>query len=283
LYAVDRSEVERSQFFAIGNAINFRYWDKVGGQVVRAKGVKRGQEFAGAMYMWRCLQVALDDGRYPLLSASYLANLTVSDFAAIFSDDHGQNPLQIGEDERLTNLRDLGQRLVAKWNGQFFELVKTAQGSLVSFAQLSQDFRAYDDSCYKLTMVNAILHSGSGLVSWDADPLPGIDYQLLKQLLRIGVMTPATRITAKLQRQELLSSDEAYELRRTALRAFATMSTMTGLSGELLDNRFFMNRRKCDDERPVCLDPRTASECPFYGPCEERIAFTIPLEMTRYY
>src|SRR5215831_11269493 len=56
LYAVDRSEVERSQFFAIGNAINFRYWDKVGGQVVRAKGVKRGREFAGAMYMWRCLQ-----------------------------------------------------------------------------------------------------------------------------------------------------------------------------------------------------------------------------------
>src|SRR5947208_10273270 len=54
---VEGTPTERSQYFAIGNSINFRYWESREGRVETAKGFKGGEEFRGAMYMWRCLRV----------------------------------------------------------------------------------------------------------------------------------------------------------------------------------------------------------------------------------
>src|SRR4051812_9261797 len=39
---VEAGRAERSQFFAIGNAINFRFWKLVGGEVVPATGTIEG-------------------------------------------------------------------------------------------------------------------------------------------------------------------------------------------------------------------------------------------------
>lgn len=280
---VDDTAFNRSQFFAIGNAINFRYWEIQGKQIVSAKGIKKGTEFRGALYMWRCLSNCLEDRSYPILDASFLANISETEFDAIFSADTSHNPLSVGKEERLKNLRDLGSKLKAKWNNSFYNLVEASGSSLIEFSKLSGEFLAYDDPCYKLTMVNAILHSGSGLVKFDADPLPGIDYQLLKQLLRIGILVPTPALATKIKQKETLTSNEASELRRVALNAFVQIASNTGISGEILDNKWWWNRLKCLDEFPVCVDDRTATECPFYGSCKQDIGFTIPLEITRYY
>src|SRR5262249_46360291 len=151
------------------------------------------------------------------------------------------------------------------------------------FVRLSAQFRAFDDPVFKLTMVNAILHSGSGVACFDADPLPGIDYHLLKQLLRQGVIRPYGRLEQKLRRREILTSAEGLELRRVALCAFVRLSGLSGVSGELLDNKYWWNRSKCKDADPVCFLPESAPECPFYGPCERLIGLSFPVEETRYY
>src|SRR5207249_1364743 len=113
--------------------------------------------------------------------------------------------------------------LKQSWQGLFFNLIQSTRGSLVAFTRLSSEFRAYDDPNLKLVMVNAILHSGSGIVAFDADPLPGIDYHLLKQVLRHGLVKPIEYLGRKIGRGELLTEREGRELRRVALGALVRL------------------------------------------------------------
>jgi len=274
---------ERSQYFAVGNAINFRFWHLVEGKVVPGGGVLDGQPLTGALYMWRCLRRCLDSHRTPIFQASFLAQLTEEQFDEIFADDTGFNPLAVAKEDRLANLRDLGKKLARDWEGYFYNVVQAANGSFVELVRLSGRFRPFDDPLFKLTMVNTILHLGSGIMELDADPLPGIDYHLLKQLLRQGVLVPHRSIAEKLERTLLLSEQEAYELRRAALNAFVEISALTGVSGEILDNKWWWNRVKCRLMDPVCLNPQTAPECPFLGSCAQRVELGMPLEATRHY
>ena len=273
----------RSQYFAVGNSINFRFWDLEDGKMQPAIGTLDGTEYQGAMYMWRALRRALDQTEGELLEAEFLAHLSDSDFDRIFRDDTGRNPLDVGREDRIANLRDLGARLRTSWQGSFFALATASNGSLLSFAQLSREFRAFDDPMLKLTMLNAILHSGSGVYQFEDEPLPAIDYHLLKQALRQGLVRPAGALAQQIAKSELLGPADAAELRRLALLALVGIAERTGLSGEVLDNRFWLNRVNCTDPDPVCLDPATADRCPFYGTCVQLTQFERPLELTRYY
>lgn len=274
---------ERSQYFTVGNAINFRFWRLVEGEVVPAGGLLDGERLFGSMYMWRCLRRCLDAKRFPLFQAQFLAELTVDQFDEIFSTDTGETPLSVASEDRIANLRDLGHKLETEWDGQFYNVVASVQGSLAEFVRASASFRAFDDPLLKLTMVNTILHMGSGITEFDAEPLPGIDYHLLKQMLRHGILVPTERIAKKLELYQLLSEEEGFELRRTALHAFVLLSELTSISGEILDNKWWWNRIKCRTINPVCLNPETAHECPFLEPCAQHTELGMPLEATRYY
>jgi hypothetical protein len=280
---VDDDAASRSQFFAIGNSVNFRFWSLEAAGMRPARGMLDGSEYQGAMYMWRALRRALDqtDGR--LLEADFLASLSDTDFDRIFADDAGRNPLDPGREQRIANLRDLGAHLLARWNGSFFDLVKSTGGSLVELARLSRDIRAFDDPLWKLTMLTAILHSGSGAYRFEDEPLPAIDYHLLKQTLRQGIVRPNPVLGQEVTASRLLRPEDALELRRLALIAFVGISERTGLSGEVLDNRYWLNRVNCTDPDPVCLDPAIADRCPFHGACLQFTQLERPLELTRYY
>ena len=263
---VEADRPERSQLFAIGNAINFRFWYLAGNDVVPALGTIEGQSFRGAMYMWRCLRRALDRQELPLLDTDFLSEISDVEFDAIFSDETGANPLDVAREDRLKNLRDLGSKLRDSWDGLFYNVAQASEGSIAAFARLSAGFRAFDDPIFKLTMVNAIVHSGSGVYEFRDEPLPAIDYHLLRQALRQGWSMPEPRVAEKLRGGELLDSAEASELRRVALMAFVRLAAKTGLSGEVIDNIYWLNRANGD-----FLSRWTQSE------------FGLPLELTRYY
>jgi hypothetical protein len=279
---VEACDEDRSQYFAVGCAVNFRFWELHGRQLTPAAGSVEGQQYRGAMFMWRCLRRALDRETVQLLDAEVLANLSDEDFDAIFTDDDGINPLAIARADRIANLRDLGRRLLRDWDGMFFNLVTSSRGSLAAFARMSQEIRAFDDPVHKLTMVNAILHLGSGVYEFSDEPLPAIDYHLLRHALRQGLIRPSAPLARKLTEMSILDHDEAQELRRIALVAFVELAAKSGVSGELLDNRYWMNRVNCADA-PVCLDPETAPACPFLGACQRATQFALPIELTRYY
>jgi hypothetical protein len=279
---VEASDEDRSQYFAVGNAINFRFWNRIGGEVLPSVGVIKGMEFRGAMYMWRCLRRAVDEGR-PILAADFLAELSTETFSEIFGDDEGLNPLAPSGEDRVANLRDLGSRLQSDWGGKFYRVAQASKGSIVRFASMCRSFRAFDDPLFKLTMVNAILHSGSGVYAFHDELLPGIDYQILKQLLRQGVLLPSAGVGEKLRRGILLGAAEGLELRRLALMAMVEISRLTGLDGEVLDNYYWLNRTVCTDPVPRCVDPELAHECPFLEACSRFVNIGRPLELTRYY
>lgn len=279
---VEAPAEQRSQFFAVGNAINFRFWEFDGSQVVPAAGVIGGNRFRGAMYMWRCLRRAGDDGAVPILEARFLADIDEETFEVLFSDDNGNNPLRVGWQDRIENLRDLGRRLEADWDGTFLNVLAASRGSIVEFAKLSSQFRAFDDPLFKLTMVNAIVHAGSGVYAFQDEPLPAIDYHLLRQALRQGMVEPDAALRTKLVEGELLTSDEGLLLRAAALAAYVRLADISGASGEIIDNMYWLNRVNCGDQ-PVCLDPATARQCSFFEACTQFAAYRLPLELTRYY
>jgi hypothetical protein len=200
----------------------------------------------------------------------------------IFRDDSGCDPVPAVE-ERAANLRDLGRHLTDAWEGQFINLIHASRGDLALFARHSAQFRAYNDPICKLTMVNAIMQRGSGLAEFDQDPLPGIDYELVRQLLRTGVLRPGHDLARKLRSAVLLDPAESAELRRTALAALLRLSEAAGIPGDALDNKLWMNRTKCTDSSPVCRQSGRAHECPFASACAQLTQFTMPLEITRYY
>jgi hypothetical protein len=272
----------RSQYFAIGNAINFRFWRLEDRHIVSSVGQIEGEVFRGSMYMWRSLRRCLDQGDLQLLDAAFLAELSERDFDAIFTDDTGAQPLAVGRDDRIANLRDLGVKLLDGWEGSFYNLVAASERSIVRFAQLSSGLRAFDDPLFKLTMVNAILHSGSGVYSFRDEPLPAIDYHLLRHALRQGLVVPSPGLAEKLKNLDLVPPDQAFELRRVALQAFVRLAELSGQSGEVIDNNYWLNRVNCTDE-PVCLDSATAPRCPFLAVCEQATSYQLPLELTRYY
>ena len=279
---VEASQSDRCQFLAIGNAINFRFWALGNdGGIIPSTGILEGREYRGSLYLWRRLRLALIRGEFSL-EARFLVTLTNDIFTEAFSDDDGRCPLAPGIEERIANLRDLGTKLEEKWNGQFANVVHTSLGSLERFAELCRDFRAFDDPVQKLTMVNAIMLTGSRLAQFDADPRPGIDYHLVKQAVRQGLVDPPEVTKSKLIAGELLTAEESLALRRATLDALQQIAKRSRLRTSRLDNLYWLNRRVCDEEKPAC---KRAGDhrCPFETVCEQRVEFGLPLELTRYY
>jgi hypothetical protein len=277
---VEADRAERCQFLAVGNAINFRFWELRDHEAVPSVGTIEGEAFRGSMYLWRRLRTAVSRGTFSL-DSQYLAGLTVESFEAAFTDDEGLFPLRPAVAERVENLRDLGSRLLKSWHGQFAGVIDSAEGSLDEFVRFSRTFRAFDDPVQKLTMVNAIMLTGSGLAQFDREPLPGVDYHLMKQAVRQGLVEPTGVVASKLASGGLLTYDESLLLREGVLKALVEVACLAGVSTAVVDNLYWMNRRTCSDRDPACQSG--VGGCPFESACAQKTDYGLPMELTRYY
>ena len=280
----EKGKAKVSQFFTIGNSINFRYWwigeKKENGY---CEGKKGGVETRGAYYMWRSLKVCLDQDFYPMLDARKLSKITLKEVKGIFQDDKGALPMP-GCEERLKNWRDLGKKLYEYWSGEFYNLVKETRGSLYQFIQYSRQFRAFDDPLCKMTMVNAIMHQGRGLTTFDEPIFPAVDDKLPNQQVRIGILVVDKKVGDKLKKRAYLSPDETRELRNASLDAFIYMMKKTGLTGDVIDNMFWFNRTKCRTETPVCEEGEKIEKCLFHEICKRKVEYKFHLTKgTRYF
>jgi len=266
-----------SQFFAVGNAINFRYWWIDGRGIHRyCEGIKGKSRERGAYYMWKALRLCQKSGMVSILDAKKLSKISLNEIKQIFRDDEGCDVMPALK-ERQRNWRDLGHKLLEYWDGQFYNLVKEASSSLLDFVRYSRQFRAFDDPLCKMVMVNAIMHQGRGIVKFDDPIFPGIDYQLLKQQMRLGIVVPKEKLAKKLILRGMLTLDEARELRNAGLCSFLHIMEKTSILGDIIDNIWWTNKRKCLDVQPLC------EECLFSEVCKKKTEYGIPLEVTRYY
>jgi len=265
-----------SQFFALGNAINFRYWEMKNGKFVYCESKKDGIEARGAKYMWRCIKIAYESGNFDIFNTKKLANMKINQFKDIFRADSGNIPIPHLKD-RVENWNDFGWKLYEYWGSEFYNLIKEAGKSLHQFIQLSRQFRAFEDPLCKMIMVNAILHQGRKITNFKENVFPGIDYHLVKENLRIGILRPNKTITKKLKNEKYLLKTEMREIRNACLKIFLYLMKETGINGDVLDNMWWSNGKKCSKDNPRC------NECVFSPVCEKNLFYKIPLEKTRYY
>ena len=268
-----------SQYFSIGNSINFKFWDFKDDRISYVEGIKGGLECKGSSYMWRCLKVCIENNTYPILNAYKLSRISLDNFKKIFETDSREN-IMTCIDQRWLNLKNLGLMLENEFKGLFYNLIIQSDNSIIKFMKLSKKFRAFDDPIYKLTMVNAILHQGRGLTTFK-NIYPGIDYHLITQVLRIGLLKLDKKLEKKLIKRQLLSHTESLILRSQTLRCLNQISKELNTSGDIIDNIFFKNGKKYCTHNLICQKSRNS--CIFEGCCEKNINFFIPLEITRYY
>jgi hypothetical protein len=127
------------------------------------------------------------------------------------------------------------------------------------------------------------MHEQRGIYKFSESILPGMDYQILKQLLRQGILVPTKKVSKKISNYEILTNDEAMDLCKSGLLSLIQIMDVTKIEGHVIDNLIWNNRKKCEDENPVCQIPGRETECPFLDFCEKKTNFLIPLERTRHY
>ena len=271
-----------SQFFTLGNSINFKYWSKTDSGILYCNGVKGGLECRGAKYMWRCLKVCYDKGIFDISDSEKLSKISFEEFRKIFQDDDGKDVLPSLK-QRHDNWIDFATKLNQYWNGSMMNVLNACNNSLVNFSEELKKFIAFDDPISKMIMVNALMHQGRGIIKFREQLIPGIDYQILKQLLRQGIIIPDQDIQTKINHYEILNNSEALDLRRSGLFALSQVMKKSNISGDYIDNMIWGNRTNCEEQDPVCMIPGKEKQCPFHKFCEKKVDLLIPLEDTRYY
>ena len=271
---------KNSQYFTIGNSINFKFWEYEGSNLRHVKGIKGGLDCQGSSYMWRCLKVCIDNDEYPILDASFLSKLDIDVVNNIFKTDDNKVVMTCLKD-RWLNWKDLGKKLIKKYNGKFYNLILESKNSIENFINLSKEFRAFDDPLNKMTMVNAILHQGREIVDFNGNIFPGIDYHLVTQVLRIGLLVLDGTLEYKIENKNLLDKKESLAIRKATLKCLMSIANKLKISGDIIDNIFFFNGKQNCTHNLTCQD--TNNLCIFENICKKKIKYFMPLENTRYY
>jgi hypothetical protein len=215
------------------DALNFCFWGDAGQP--RWAVEYGGQTYNGYMAEAASLVRALDEG-YRLWDARYLAELSAEDLRYIFRPASGMPEIPLFA-ERLANAREVGQVLLAKYDGQFARAVEAAGGNAAALARrIIQDFPSFNDVStydgaevrfYKRAQICvADIHGTFAGQGWgrlqDLDQLTIFaDYKLPQVLRHEGVLVYGADLAARVDSLEQLpaGSPEEVEIRAATIWA----------------------------------------------------------------
>jgi len=210
------------------DTLNFSFWPDAGQP--RWRVAYRGQTADGYWALVAAVRRALDEG-VPLIDAGYLA--TVSDVAvAHLLRGEGAIPLLA---ERAAALREVGQVLRDRHDGQFVNAIEQADRNAVRLARLLADeFTSFDDVAhygsypvhlYKRAQICCgDLYGASRGAAWgdlsDLDQLTAFaDYKVPQVLRRLGILVYTAALAATIERRALLpaGSEPEVEIRAATI------------------------------------------------------------------
>ena len=239
-------------FLFIGNTINFqfRHYDS-GGKFVAEYA---GADWEGAFGMWACLKRRFDDDK-DILRGEKLAGLSIKDVKTLFeSADGTQIPML---DERHQILKSAGHTLEKYYNGQFRNLVESADSRLYSDGdgivdKLISDFESFRDSnivrlsggaSYEVNfwkraqlapgMAYGRFHSTESFRIADPKAFTVfVDYNLPNILRGIGVIEYSSHLADLVDRRQMLEPGSREEVEIRAATVYATDELI-----ELINNK----------------------------------------------
>ena len=243
-----------------------------------------GRELKGSDYLWRCATRAWSI-RPDFFSPRSLAALTERDWAEVFQDDEGRNPLPMWP-EHFKIIHEYSRWLLEQ-DQTPVSIVAYANRQprvLKAFIQKAGVIPGYteDPLRKKLFLLATVLENRpEGFLEVnDPESLgPIIDYHLQRSALRTGlveVSDPSLR--AKLKRRELVSGGEEKEVRAAVFQAVQRLIRASAISASAVDYFFFTNRKRCPEMAvPEC------SACPVNPVCARRTELFQPVFRTTAY
>ncbi len=201
-----------ANYVLVLDALNFCFWSEP-----RWRVEFRGQVLDGYWALAAALKRSIEEG-IPLLDARYLADLTRPQLEHILRGEH-EAPLL---EERLINLREAGQVLLDKYDGQFARAVEDAGHSAIGLVQrIVVDFPSFDDVArydgravrlYKRAQICvADLYGAYRGRSWgafdDLDQLTAFaDYKLPQMLRQLGIISYARPLADQVDAGRLIEA-----------------------------------------------------------------------------
>ncbi len=172
----------------------------------------------------------------PLWDAQYLSTISSEAVAAIFRGEPQEPVIPLFE-QRVHNLREVGQVLLARYDGQFTHAIESVQGSAVQLALLlAQDFPSFRDIAtyhgYEVRVLKraqicvADIHAAFKGEKWgtfhDIDQLTVFaDYKLPQVLRHYQVLEYVPSLARRIDAQELLTANSEEEIEIRAATVWA--------------------------------------------------------------
>lgn len=251
------------------DAVNFCFWAEKGQPRWRIE--YQGETLNGYWAEAAALKRAVDEN-IPVWDAEYLSTITDEVVAHIFRGSPEQPGIPLFE-ERVHNMREVGQVLLAKYDGQFSNAVESVHGSAVQLALLlAHNFPSfYDVETYRNQEVRffkraqicvADLHGSFDGKQWgafhDLDRLTIFaDYKLPQVLRHYTILEYHPALAERVDNQELLEqgSEEEIEIRAATIWACELLRrTMHAhgysINAAEIDQRLWLAGQSAEDMRP---------------------------------
>lgn len=215
-------------YLLVLDTINFCFWPEPGREVWEIE--YRGKSFSGYYGLALALKRTLESGT-PLINADYLATVSRRELKRVLT---GRGELQL-LDERVHNLNELGEVLLADYHGAAHHMVEAAGGSALALVRLLaatlssyRDVAQYHEDLiyfYKRAQLFAADLSGALRgAGWgaffDSERLTAFaDYKLPQVLRHLHVLQYAPELEQKVDQRVLLTpgSPEEVEIRANTI------------------------------------------------------------------
>jgi hypothetical protein len=240
--------------------VNFRFYLVAFCQHTKSlQGVIEGQWCRGWDYLERACRRAMSDNP-EYFSAETVSRITGPELRSILSDDFdpGHSTLDRVE-ERVTQLRDCGQRLSAQYNGDAMNLYRQADGYLHGergILELMSEFKAYSDPIRKKSFLFLMFVSQAGI--WEIkDPENlkiAVDYHIMRIALRSGMVRVGGALERMLKERSEVDAATDIKVRGAVQEACDLLVRHSGHSVFEVDNILWMIGRNCCfyDHEPIC-------------------------------
>jgi hypothetical protein len=204
-----------------------------------------GQDYSGYWGLAASLKRALENG-FPVTDPAYLAELAERDLREIFrGTDEAEIPLL---KERLSNLREAGQVILSRWQGDLVHLLEETRGSAVgTVQQVVASFGSFQDEAHcrgrvvylwkRAQLFVADVHAAFSGEGWgrfdDIGELTAFaDYKLPQVLRELGLISYHPDLANQVDQMVNLSAGAEEEIEIRAMTVWA-VEALKGALGSL--------------------------------------------------
>jgi hypothetical protein len=223
-------------YLLVLEALNFSFWD----DEPRWRVLFEGARYDGYWALAAALRRALREDAIPLWDARWMAQVDEAQAATLLRGEGQPIPMLA---ERAANLREVGEVLLRRWQGEFARVVQTAGGDAVALAQLTADeFPSFRDEALwrppggSQPRTVRFLKRAQICVADLARLLPDhplgqvgglerltafADYKVPQVLRKLGILVYSDTLARRVEAQEVLAagSQEEIEIRAATIWA----------------------------------------------------------------